>query len=94
MLDGKIVIFKAFKSENKNKTQIKYMMEDNSGNKNSLGLNEFEEWFDNSAIFDRLSREDILKPLEAKYTYVVGFNGTAKPKLLSIKNSSGNEILG
>lgn len=94
MLEGKIVIFKIFKSENKNKTQIKYLMEDTSGNQNSMGLNDFEEWFDSSAIFGKLSREDILKPLEAKYTYVVGFNGNARPKLLSIKNSSGNEILG
>lgn len=94
MLETKIVIIKAFKSENKNKTLITYAKEDATDNKNSLGLNVFDEWFDSSVIFDKLSREDILKPLDAKYTYVEGFNGNARPKLLSIKNSSGIEILG
>lgn len=66
-----------------------------NGNSNvSRGLNEYEEWYDSSAIFDKLSDGDMLVPLDAKLTYVEGFDGKAIPKLVSLINKQGIDVLG
>lgn len=94
MIEGKVVVLKIFKSEKKNKTLITYGKEDSVASSNSVGLNIIDEWFDSSSIFDKFSKEDILKPLDAKYTYVEGFNGNARPKLMSLVNTKGIDVIG
>lgn len=90
MIEAKVVILGTFKSEKKDKTLIRYGIPCELNN--SRGVDVFEEWINSSKVYDEISENDLLKPLIAQYTFAMAF-GQAKPKLVSLINSNGVDVL-
>ena len=54
----------------------------------------FTNWFDSTELFEKIDTDEhIGKILEATYTYVPGYSGTATLQLLEIFDENGSCIL-
>lgn len=87
-----VAIARVVKSKKSNKTIITYIKPEADTEYVKGGL-ELVNFYDNTEIIDRVTHEDLLKPLRGKYTWEAGYNGTAKMKVVELYNANGINIL-
>jgi hypothetical protein len=87
-----IIITSVSKTKN-DKTVLNFAYEDKKQSDYRKGYITLQNWFDDLTVFDAIYEEHIGVILEATYTYVPGFNGTARMQISDIFDEDGTSLL-
>ena len=87
----KVLVTKVGKTKN-GKSILTYLTKEKDTSY-SKGLNVLQQWSDDEKLFNKLNSDDMPITCKATYTYEPTYNGTARMKLLTLVDSSGNDLL-